>query len=78
MDFLFFCEGDVKFLELRLISFLFRDKFYDNVIFIWIYNEYVVLICVIKIFLIIEFVFCDNSWSGIFLLEGNVIIEIDV
>lgn len=61
-----------------MIIFLLCDKFYDNVILMWIYNEYVILMCWIKMLLKFEFVFCDKSWSGIFLFEGNVIIEVNV
>lgn len=60
------------------MSILYCDKFYDNVFFMWIFNEDVILMCLIRMLLKIEFVVCDKSWSGIFLFEGNVIIEVNV
>lgn len=77
MDSLLFREGDVKPPELRLTSSPFRDKSYDNATLTWTYNEYAASTCVIKTSLTTEFAPCDNSWSGIFLPEGNVTIEID-
>ncbi|XP_052683063.1 uncharacterized protein LOC128163488 [Crassostrea angulata] len=68
---------DVKPPELRLTSSPFRDKSYDNATLTWTYNEYAASTCVIKTSLTTEFAPCDNSWSGTFLPEGNVTIEID-
>lgn len=77
MDCLLFREGDVKPPELRLTSTPYWDKSYDNATLTWTFNEYATSTCVIKTSLTTEFAPCNNNWSGTFLPEGNINIEID-
>lgn len=73
----FFREGDVKPPELKMTISPLCDNSYDNATLMWTYNEYATSTCRIKTSLKSEFVPCDKSWSGTFLPEGNVTIEVD-
>ncbi|XP_052687753.1 uncharacterized protein LOC128166542 isoform X2 [Crassostrea angulata] len=68
---------DVKPPELKLTSTPYCDKSYDNASLTWTFNEDATSTCLIKTSLGTEFAVCDKSWSGTFLPEGNVTIEIN-
>lgn len=70
-------EGDVKPPELKLTSTPYCDKSYDNASLTWTFNEDATSTCLIRTSLKTEFAVCDKSWSGTFLPEGNVTIEVN-
>ncbi|XP_019918182.3 uncharacterized protein [Magallana gigas] len=70
-------NSDVKPPELKVTISPLCDKSYDNATLIWTFNEFATSTCRIKTSLKSESVPCDKSWSGTFLPEGNVTIEVD-
>nr|XP_022295374.1 uncharacterized protein LOC111105368 isoform X1 [Crassostrea virginica] len=67
---------DVKPPELKFTSTPYCEKSYDNASISWTFNENAYSTCILKTSLSTTFVICDKSWSGTFLPEGNVTLEI--
>ncbi|XP_078331914.1 uncharacterized protein LOC111106886 [Crassostrea virginica] len=67
---------DVKPPELKFTSTPYCEKSYDNASISWTFNENADSTCILKTSLLTKFVICDKSWSGTFLPEGNVTLEI--
>ena len=68
--------GDVKPPELKFTSTPYCEKSYDNASISWTFNENAYSTCMLKTSLSTKIVICDKSWSGTFLPEGNVTLEI--
>ena len=62
--------------ELKFTSTPYCEKSYDNASISWTFNENAYSTCILKTSLSTTFVICDKSWSGTFLPEGNVTLEI--
>lgn len=62
--------------ELKFTSTPYCEKSYDNASISWTFNENADSTCILKTSLLTKFVICDKSWSGTFLPEGNVTLEI--